>query len=64
MNTMGGSTDSGDDQVVGTKAGKSAVQATPTDLDTFAQQRSSIKAAPEPPKKYGNNATLGRSRQK
>jgi hypothetical protein len=64
MNTMGGSTDSGDDQVPVPKPGKSAARATATDLDTLAQKRSSIKAAPELPKKYGTKATLGRERQK
>ena len=36
----------------------------PIDLDVVAQQRSSIKAAPEQPKKYGTEKTLGRKRQR
>jgi hypothetical protein len=34
------------------------------DLDVVAQQRSTVTAAPEEPKKYGTKATLGRERQK
>ena len=34
------------------------------DLDTVAQQRSDVTAAPDKPKKYGTKATLGRDRQK
>ena len=37
---------------------------TAQDLDTVIQQRSSITAAPEEPKKYGNEKTLGRRRQR
>jgi hypothetical protein len=36
----------------------------PDQLDKFAQQRSRVKAAPEQPKKYGTEKTLGRKRQK
>jgi len=37
---------------------------TTPDLDTVAQQRSDVTAAPDKPKKYGTKATLGRDRQK
>ena len=35
-----------------------------TDLDLVTQKRSTVKAAPEEPKKYGTPKTLGRKRQK
>ena len=34
------------------------------DLDVVAQKRSSVKAAPEQPKKFGTEKTLGRKRQR
>lgn len=39
------------------------VEVPTVDLDTISQQRSTIKAAPEEPKKYGTEKTLGRKRQ-
>jgi hypothetical protein len=56
----------GDDDM-GPEIGTSAVQQTKTktkDLDAVTQTRSSIKAAPDEPKKYGTPKTLGRKRQK
>lgn len=64
MDTMGGSTDSGDDVVsVPTPGVKTGKVSTP-DLDVIGQQRSKIKAAPEQPRKYGTEKTLGRKRQR
>jgi hypothetical protein len=39
-------------------------QTSQADLDVVAGQRSAIKAAPEEPKKYGTEKTLGRKRQR
>jgi len=64
MDTMGGSTDSGDDVVTAPTAGAPASKSTSADLDTVSQQRSSITAAPQQPRKYGTEKTLGRRRQK
>jgi len=54
----GGDTDT--DVSVDTTPAKTTAQ----DLDTVAQQRSDVTAAPNKPKKYGSKETLGRGRQK
>jgi len=54
----GGDTDT--DVSVDTTPAKTTTQ----DLDTVAQQRSNVTAAPDKPKKYGSKETLGRDRQK
>ena len=55
-----GGGDKDTDVPIDTTPAKTATQ----DLDTVAQQRSAVTAAPEDPKKYGTKATLGRDRQK
>lgn len=41
-----------------------SVATKPQDLDVVTQRRSDVKAAPEEPKKYGTEKTLGRKRQR
>ena len=56
----------GDDDMgpeVGTGTEKK-VKTKTKDLDLVAQKRSAVKAAPELPKKYGSEKTLGRKRQR
>lgn len=55
-----GGGDKDTDVAVDTTPAKTAA----TELDVLAQKRSAIKAAPEEPKKYGTEKTLGRKRQK
>ena len=64
MDTMAGTTDSGDAVVTTTPAQTRSAQVASPDLDVVAQKRSTVKAAPEEPKKYGTPKTLGRRRQR
>ena len=43
---------------------KTKARISTTDLDTVAQQRSTVTAAQKEPKKYGTKVTLGRDRQR
>jgi hypothetical protein len=64
MNTMGGSTDSGDDQVPSTATSIDGAQTSTQDLDTVAQKRNVVKASAGGVEKLGSEQTLGRKRQR
>lgn len=65
MDTMGGTTSSGDDQVNPVAPAGPATQTAPDDLDAVAQQRSGVTAAAGGVgKKLGSEKTLGRKRQR
>lgn len=65
MDTMGGSTDSGDDQVKPVAPAGPTTQTAPDELNAIAQQRSGVTAAAGGvEKKLGSEKTLGRKRQR
>lgn len=65
LNTMGGTTSSGDSEVTPVKKSQSSAKSTPSDLDAQAQQRSGVtaRAGGVDQEKLGTPKTLGRKRQ-